>query len=130
MSVATTAAEPVVLELSTMSFNQSAMPSPVSGERFRPRRRVLARLAGLAALGASAFIAPGAGGAVAASGTGWEQGCAYRAPSGIPGQGQAGLNDYCARLRFCQAMSEQGRDLAPMGCFGFAPAAGAAGKRS
>jgi hypothetical protein len=76
----------------------------------------------------------GAGSAVAAPGDAWEQGCAYRAPSGIPGQGQSGLNDYCARLRFCQTMSDQGRNLAPMGCIGFQPAPSAAprqgGRRS
>jgi hypothetical protein len=115
-----------------MAFILSTIGSRTFGGQLQPRRRALARLAGLFALGASAFMAAGVGPAAAAPGDAWEQGCAYRAPSGIPGQGQSGLNDYCARLRFCQNMSNQGRDMAPMGCFGFEPSLSSAqgGKRS
>lgn len=77
-------------------------------------------MAGVLALGACAFFGMAPGPAFAAAGQGWEISCAYRMPSGIPGQGDAIVADYCARLRFCDSMAARGgADLTAMGCFGF-----------
>jgi hypothetical protein len=52
----------------------------------------------------------------------WEAACAYKMPSGIPGQGWTNIADDCTRLVFCQKMENQGAaDLSRMGCFGFTP---------
>ena len=83
-------------------------------------RRRLAQVAGAVALGAAALLGPASGPASAAEGQAWEIGCAYRQPSGIPGQGQSMLSDRCQSLRFCATMAARGTaDLAAMGCFGF-----------
>lgn len=37
------------------------------------------------------------------------------------GNGTAIEAEYCARLRNCQALAEQGRDHPATGCMGFAP---------
>jgi hypothetical protein len=89
------------------------------------------RPAFFATLAATAFAAVLLGGGVPARAAGAAQECAYRYPSGIMGQGQATVAEYCGRLRFCQAMADRndGSNLAQMGCFGFASDGPAAGRR-
>jgi hypothetical protein len=84
-------------------------------------RRALLGFVGILALGAASIAAPGMGGALAAGTGGWGEGCSYRHPSGMFGNGTAIEAEYCARLRNCQALAEQGRDHPATGCMGFAP---------
>lgn len=88
-----------------------------------PSGRGLRDAAIAALLGAAGMLGGAGAPASAADQAGWQIGCAYRAPSGIPGTGQAMLNDLCARLRYCQSMSDHGKPgMSGMGCFGFEPA--------
>ena len=113
-----------------MTAMQSTISSETPAAALHVRPRLLAGCAGLLVLGASVFVVPGFGGAQAASSVSWEQGCAYRHPSGTFGNGTSIDADYCNRLRFCQSMSDQGRDAAPMGCMGFEPSLRAPVRRS
>lgn len=105
----------MTIHTQSFSFSSRAL-TPV----FRPR---FATFAAAVALGAGALFGSAGSPAFAADRPAWEEGCSYKVPSGIPGLGLSMAADMCARLRFCQSMTDQGKDMSRMACIGFAPAA-------
>lgn len=92
-------------------LSQSALPTWLTR-----RSRSIGGAAIVAGFAALSFMAS----TPAQAGPSWETACAYKMPSGIPGQGWTNISDDCTRLVFCQKMANQGAaNPEQMGCFGF-----------